>query len=176
MTELGRRALHFVFKIGNRRSNVNFFINILGMKVLRHEEFEEGCDAACNGPYDGKWSKTMVGYGSEDDHFVIELTYNYGIREYKRGNDFKSITIESPSVFERFGMVNYIQQTQEDGSILTRSPDGYPFVIVNKESTTKGENYPCSKHFHHFLFFYFRSGCQVVTAFFKYCQKYHLLG
>ena len=40
-------------------------------------------------PYDGKWSKTMVGYGSEDDHFAVELTYNYGIKAYKRGNDFQ---------------------------------------------------------------------------------------
>jgi hypothetical protein len=36
------------------------------------------CEAACNGPYDGKWSKTMIGYGDEDTQFVLELTYNYG--------------------------------------------------------------------------------------------------
>lgn len=30
----------------------------------------------------------MVGFGPEDDHFVAELTYNYGVREYKLGNDF----------------------------------------------------------------------------------------
>lgn len=35
------------------------------------------------------WSKSMVGYGAEDDHFVIELTYNYGMKNYKRGNDFQ---------------------------------------------------------------------------------------
>ena len=40
-------------------------------------------------PYDGKWSKTMAGFGSEDDHFVVELTYNYGIKEYQLGNDFQ---------------------------------------------------------------------------------------
>ena len=40
-------------------------------------------------PYDGKWSKTMIGYGSEDNHFVIELTYNYGIKTYAMGNDFQ---------------------------------------------------------------------------------------
>ena len=45
--------------------------------MLRHEEFEEGCAATCNGPYNGKWSKTMVGYGPEANHFVVELTYNY---------------------------------------------------------------------------------------------------
>ena len=30
----------------------------------------------------------MVGFGPEDDHFVAELTYNYGIGNYKLGNDF----------------------------------------------------------------------------------------
>lgn len=41
-----------------------------------------------NSPYDGKWSKTMVGFGAEDEHFVAELTYNYGVGEYRLGNDF----------------------------------------------------------------------------------------
>ena len=44
-------------------------------------------------PYDGKWSKTMVGYGPEGDHFVTELTYNYGIGSYQLGNDFLVNTI-----------------------------------------------------------------------------------
>lgn len=40
-------------------------------------------------PYDGLWSKSMVGFGPEDNHFVVELTYNYGVKKYKRGNDFQ---------------------------------------------------------------------------------------
>ena len=40
-------------------------------------------------PYDGKWSKSMVGYGPEDDNFVVELTYNYGLKSYQRGNDYE---------------------------------------------------------------------------------------
>ena len=94
----GRRALHFVFKVGNRNSMMGFLKDTLGMTVLRkyafclgnisficypimslmvagHEEFEQGCEATCNGPYDGKWSKTMIGYGPEDAHFVLEITY-----------------------------------------------------------------------------------------------------
>lgn len=31
----------------------------------------------------------MVGYGSEENHFVVELTYNYGLKTYKRGNDYQ---------------------------------------------------------------------------------------
>ena len=45
----GRRALHFVFKVADRDSTVKFYKEILGMKILRHEEFEEGCKASCNG-------------------------------------------------------------------------------------------------------------------------------
>jgi len=31
----------------------------------------------------------MIGYGAEDNHFVLELTYNYGIGSYQLGNDFQ---------------------------------------------------------------------------------------
>ena len=57
-----------------------YHLSIYLDQVLRHEEFEEGCAATCNGPYNGKWSKTMVGYGPEANHFVVELTYNYEVR------------------------------------------------------------------------------------------------
>ncbi|BFZ18556.1 hypothetical protein BsWGS_21595 [Bradybaena similaris] len=128
-----RRALHFVFKVGNRTETAKFFRDILGMKFLRHEEFEEGCKAACNGPYDGKWSKSMVGYGPEDSHFVIELTYNYGIGSYKLGNDFLGITIHSDTIVERAKKCGYPLTTENGVSILT-SPDGYKFTIINKAS------------------------------------------
>jgi len=29
--------------------------------------------------------QTMVGYGPESSHFVIELTYNYGVSSYEMG-------------------------------------------------------------------------------------------
>ena len=58
---------------------------------MRHEEFESGCEASCNGPYSGYWSKSMVGFDNEHVSFVFELTYNYGVYEYKRGNDLGAI-------------------------------------------------------------------------------------
>ena len=83
------RALHWVLKVGNLARSVEFFEDVLGMRVLRHEEFATGCEATCNGPYKGAWSKTMIGYGPEDSNFVLELTYNYGIDEYVHGNDLQ---------------------------------------------------------------------------------------
>ena len=35
----------------------------------------------------------MVGYGREDNHFVVELTYNYGIKKYIKGNDFQVLFV-----------------------------------------------------------------------------------
>ena len=34
----------------------------------------------------------MIGTGSEVDHFALELTYNYGITQYKVGNDLRCLT------------------------------------------------------------------------------------
>lgn len=39
----------------------------------------------------------MVGYGKEDSHFVVELTYNYGIKAYAKGNDFQVNCADSAS-------------------------------------------------------------------------------
>ncbi|KAM7444554.1 Glyoxalase domain-containing protein 4 [Porites harrisoni] len=128
-----RRALHFVFKIGNRNETIKFYREILGMKVLRHEEFEEGCKASCNGPYDGKWSKTMIGFGPEDDHFVLELTYNYGIKEYKLGNDFQGLSVHSKTAFANATKHNYPIQEQSDNCMTVQAPDGYKFLLVNED-------------------------------------------
>ncbi|KAI8126901.1 hypothetical protein FF38_08089 [Lucilia cuprina] len=129
MSQITGRALHYVFKIGNRSKNSFFFRNILGMKVLRHEEFKEGCEAQCNGPYDNRWSKTMVGYGPESSHFVFELTYNYGVTSYEMGNDFAGVVLKSQESIER-ALANNYPMTDVDDKKLLISPDGYKFFII----------------------------------------------
>lgn len=132
-----RRALHFVFKVGDRKQTIKFFKDVLGMKVLRHEEFEDGCRAACNGPYDLNWSKTMVGYGPEVSHFVMELTYNYGIGSYTKGNDFVAVVIRSDKVLENAKKQQWPVEKFEGNDALL-APGGYRFVIkprVNPKGT-----------------------------------------
>uniref|UniRef100_A0A336KJL7 CSON010900 protein n=1 Tax=Culicoides sonorensis TaxID=179676 RepID=A0A336KJL7_CULSO len=129
------RALHYVFKVAKRAETMDFYRKVLGMKVLRHEEFTEGCEALCNGPYDNRWSKTMVGYGPEASHFVIELTYNYGVKHYEMGNDFGGIMIRSSQVIERAKALNY-PFTMENGKHVLTSPCGYKFFIINESQPT----------------------------------------
>ncbi|KAI2656188.1 Glyoxalase domain-containing protein 4 [Labeo rohita] len=107
------------------------------MKILRHEEFEEGCKATCNGPYDGKWSKTMVGFGPEDDHFVAELTYNYGVGEYRLGNDFLGLTLQSSQAVSNAKRLNWPLTQVEDSLYMTEAPGGYRFYLIDKEQPNR---------------------------------------
>lgn len=71
------RTLHWVARVANRTETVDLLHNALGMHALRHEEFSQGCAAACNGPYDGRWSKTMMG--------GWELEWGQGLGATRRG-------------------------------------------------------------------------------------------
>ncbi|KAF5298167.1 hypothetical protein FQA39_LY02591 [Lamprigera yunnana] len=139
MSIVNGRALHYVFKVADRKQTAFFYKNILGMKVLRHEEFTEGCEAACNGPYANRWSKTMVGYGPEHDHFVIELTYNYPVKSYKKGNDFIGITIKGREILERAKAAAWPILS---GNVL-EAPGGYKFFI--KDVTQPTDRDPVEK-------------------------------
>merc|ERR1712147_91658 len=120
--------------IGERKETMRFYREVLGMKVLRHEEFEKGCEAACNGPYDGKWSKTMIGYGDEDDHFVIELTYNYGLKSYVMGNDLVNIGVHSKSILTNAAKYSIPVIKHDDGTSIVVDPNGYSFSITEKDA------------------------------------------
>jgi len=129
-----RRALHFVLKIGDRHAMIDFLKNTLCMKVLRHEEFDQGCEATCNGPYQNKWSKTMIGYGPENCNFVLELTYNYPIDKYRVGNDILGITIGAPGDLLKQIQSKLEWKSENDQKLSYISPAGYKFFLENDES------------------------------------------
>ena len=99
------------------------------MHALRHEEFEDGCKAACNGPYDGKWSKTMIGYGPEDSNFVLELTYTYGIKSY----DLGYIKIKSRSAYNTLADQGLGRQIEMRTIEVKSSGEGYRFRVVGED-------------------------------------------
>lgn len=70
----------------------------------------------------------MIGYGPEDSHFVVELTYNYPIKSYKLGNDFIGITIRSKEALERARKIGWPILS---GNVL-EAPGGYKFHIIDE--------------------------------------------
>jgi len=121
------RTLHWVFKISSLKSSLDFFESCFNLKILRHEEFAVGCSATCNGDYSGPWSKTMIGRGSEDMSFSLELTYNYGVNSYIRGNDLRFLSVKRS---QYCGSINLIQ-VDDLGRQYVESPDGYWFYLVD---------------------------------------------
>src|SRR3954453_23195576 len=83
------RILHTMLRVGDMPKSVNFYTNVLGMKVLR-----------TNDRPDQKYSLTFVGFGDEKDQAVLELTYNYGVDKYEVGSGFGHIAIEVPDAYK----------------------------------------------------------------------------
>ena len=133
------RSCHWVLKIGNLKKSLHFFEVVLGLRVLRHEEFSEGCEATCNGPYGGAWSKTMIGYGPEISNFALELTYNYGIDGYEFGNDLQCIALHHSCALDRAKAFGY--PVQDD--VIT-GPDNYKYLILPPKAHREEQFAYCS--------------------------------
>lgn len=104
----------------------------------------------------------MVGFGPEDDHFVVELTYNYGVGEYKLGNDFRvrnvslnflkkikvcdcifispqGITLQSSNAVSNAKRLGWPLTEVAEALYLIHAPGGYPFYLVDKEKPSFGK-------------------------------------
>lgn len=73
----------------------------------------------------------MMGYGPEDNHFVVELTYNYNVDKYEQGNDFRAITIRSREAINRAKAAGWPIK-DENGLSAVQAPGGYKFLLIDE--------------------------------------------
>jgi len=123
-----RKPLHWVQKVSHLEDTLKFYQSNFGFEIYRHEEFSEGCEATCNGPYGGAWSKTMIGRGKDESHsFCLELVFNYGVNRYERGNDLRSIALS------RSAFIGDPSQIGRDpyGRQFVETPDGHWLNLID---------------------------------------------
>lgn len=99
------RMLHTMLRVGNLEKSLDFYCNVLGMKLLRQKDYPGG-----------KFTLAFVGYGDESDHTVIELTYNWGVEKYDLGNAYGHIAIGVDNIYET------CEQIKAQGGKVTREP------------------------------------------------------
>jgi len=83
------RILHSMIRVNDLEESIKFYIEVLGMKLLREKEYPEA-----------KFSLAFLGYGNETETTVIELTYNWNTKDYEHGNAFGHIAIEVDDIYK----------------------------------------------------------------------------
>lgn len=123
------RILHTMLRTGDLQRSIDFYTRILGMKLLRQQDYPEG-----------EFTLAFLGYGDESQQSVIELTYNWGVEAYDLGNGYGHIAIEVDDVYQACDLIK-----ARGGKILREAgpmnagrtviafvedPDGYPIELI----------------------------------------------
>ena len=127
------RYLHTMLRVKNLDASVDFYTRLLGMKELRRREVPGG-----------KYTLSFVGYGDEETHTVLELTYNWGKDDgYEIGTAFGHLAIGVPDVAAtceevRKGGGRVVREAgpvQHGTTIIAfiEDPDGYKIELVQRD-------------------------------------------
>ena len=125
------RILHTMLRVGNLEKSIDFYINKLGMKLIRKKDYPEG-----------KFTLAFVGYGPEEDNTMIELTYNWGKENYIKGEGFGHIAVGVENIYDvcRNLEQNDCKITRPPGPMknsetilaFVEDPDGYKIEIIER--------------------------------------------
>ena len=125
------RILHTMLRVGDLQRSIDFYSNVLGMKLLRTSD---------NPEY--KYTLAFMGYGSNPDHAELELTYNYGVTSYDMGTAYGHLAISADNIVQACEAVkaNCGNVTREPGPVkggttviaFVTDPDGYKIELIER--------------------------------------------
>ena len=125
------RMLHTMIRVGDLQRSIDFYTQVLGMKVLRQKEYP-----------DGRFTLAFVGYGDESEQAVIELTHNWDTKSYELGTAFGHIAIAVPDAYKacdavaaKGGKVTRPEGPMKfGGSVIAfvEDPDGYKIEFIQR--------------------------------------------
>jgi lactoylglutathione lyase len=126
------RLLHTMLRVGNLQNSIDFYSNIMGMKLLKKSENKEY-----------QYTLAFIGYGEESNTTVLELTYNWGKEQYDMGDAFGHIAIGVDNIYD---ICEFIEQQGGDvyrkpGPVkggtsviaFVRDPDGYAIELIERK-------------------------------------------
>ena len=127
------RLLHTMLRVGNLEKSLDFYTRVLGMHLLRKNDYPEG-----------KFTLAFVGYGPETEQAVIELTYNWGVDKYELGTGYGHVALEVEDAYaacdkirDAGGKVVRDAGPMKHGSTViafVEDPDGYKIELIQIKS------------------------------------------
>jgi lactoylglutathione lyase len=94
-----------MLRVSDLEASLRFYCEVLGMKLIRQQDFP-----------DGKFTLAFVGYGSEADSTVIELTHNWDTSAYTIGDAYGHIAIGVDDIYAT------CEQISAKGGKVVRAP------------------------------------------------------
>lgn len=126
------RILHTMLRVGDLKRSIDFYTNVLGMRVLRQKDYP-----------DGKFTLAFVGYGDESEEAVLELTHNWDTGQYDIGNGYGHVAVEVDDAYKaceevrrRGGKVTREAGPMKHGTTViafVEDPDGYKIEFIQKK-------------------------------------------
>ena len=127
------RILHTMLRVGEMDRSLVFYTDVLGMRQLRRQDYPEG-----------RFTLAFVGYGSEQEGAVLELTHNWDTPAYELGNAFGHIALEVDDAYDacarikaRGGKVVREAGPMKHGTTViafVEDPDGYKIELIQKKA------------------------------------------
>ena len=128
------RILHTRLRVGNLDKSIDFYVNRLGMNLLRKKDYPHG-----------KFTLAFVGYGSEKENTVIELSYNCDKKseDYELGDKYGHIAIGVQNIdlicqgLENYGckVITKPKTMKSSTTVLAfiEDPDGYKIELIERD-------------------------------------------
>lgn len=123
------RILHTMLRVTDLEKSIDFYTNVFGMKLLRQKDFP-----------DGKFTLAFIGYGSEEENTVLELTHNWDTESYDMGNAYGHIAIGVDDAYKACeeiaakggDVVRPAGPMKHGGSVIAfvKDPDGYMVELI----------------------------------------------
>ena len=82
------RILHTMLRVTDLEQSLQFYTQVLGMKLLRQKDYPEG-----------RFTLAFVGFGDEQSEAVLELTHNWDTKQYELGTAYGHIALEVDDVY-----------------------------------------------------------------------------